>query len=65
MILQLNPPIWLDTPKGPACAVIVTDLGIDHSKVWTCIIIATGEIWDFENQDVRASKNITYGINVT
>lgn len=59
MIVQLNPSIPMLTPKGEGLAWLVTDYGIEHNLQWTVAINATGEIWNFSNQDVRATKNIT------
>lgn len=64
MTLQLDPVIWLETPKGVGYAVLMTDYGIDHDRLWTVVIRETGEIWDFRNPDVRAIENITLGVNV-
>lgn len=61
MILQLNPPIPLDTPKGPGLAHMVIDYSIEHDLNWVVFIEATGECWTFSNRDVRAVKNITLG----
>lgn len=59
--LQLNPPLPMETPKGPGLAWFHTDYGIEHNDVWTVVIDATGEIWKFQNPEVRAQKNITMG----
>ena len=61
MLLQLNPPIPLQTPKGNGVAWFVTDNGMEHNLEWTVAIDATGEIWTFQNPEVRAQKNITMG----
>lgn len=61
MILQLNPPIELDTPKGKGLAWFVIDYGIEHNLMYTVAINNTGEIWTFSNPEVRATKNITSG----
>ena len=61
MMLQLNPPIPLQTPKGPGLAHFLTNLGVENNLIWTVIIDATGEIWEFQNPYVRAQKNITMG----
>jgi hypothetical protein len=60
-ILQLNPPIPLNTPKGPGLAWLVIDYGAEHNLMWTVAIDETGEIWTFANPEVRAQKNITLG----
>lgn len=59
MITQLNPPIPLSTPKGNGTAWLVIDYGTEHNLMWTVAIDETGEIWTFQNPEVRALKNIT------
>lgn len=61
MILQLNPAIPLDTPKGKALAHFMLDYGIEHNLQWVCFIDDTGECWTFKNTEIRAQKNITWG----
>ena len=60
-MLQLNPPLPMNTPKGEGFAHIVIDYGPESDLYWTVMITETGEIWTFSNRDVRASKNITLG----
>lgn len=61
MILQLNPPIPLETPKGPGLAWLMIDYGAEFNLMWVVAIDKTAEIWTFENPKVRAQKNITMG----
>ena len=61
MILRLDPPIPLTTPKGNGLAYFLTDYGIDYNNIWTVAIDKTGEWWGFDNTQVRAVKNITMG----
>jgi hypothetical protein len=61
MILQLNPPIPLDTPKGSGLALLVIDYGTEHNILWTVAINETGEIWTFMNPEVKATKNVSMG----
>lgn len=61
MILQLNPPVPMDTPKGPGYAFLHTDYGIEYDDVWTVGLNESGEIWKFKNSEVRLQKNITFG----
>jgi hypothetical protein len=51
----------VDTPKGLASVWLVTEYGTETEKVFTCILKATGEIWEFTNKDIRAVNNITFG----
>lgn len=61
MLIQLNPPIPLQTPKGKGVAWFLIDHGIEHNLQWVVAIDATGEIWTYENPNVKAQKNITQG----
>lgn len=61
MILQLNPYIPLTTPKGNGLAWFMIDYGPEFNLMWVVVIDDTGEIWTFDNKDVRAQKNITLG----
>lgn len=61
MILQLNPPLWLLTPKGEGLAHFVTDYGPELELYWTVFVTETNEIWQFSNLDVRSVKNQTLG----
>jgi hypothetical protein len=60
MMLQLNPPIPVNTPKGPAMAQVMIDYGPDYDLIWVCFQ-DTGECWSWRNQEIRAEKNITLG----
>lgn len=60
MILQLNPPLPLGTPKGNGLAHAMIDYGPETDLLWV-VFLDNGEIWTFKNPDVRALKNITMG----
>lgn len=61
MILQLNPPIPLTTPNGPALAHFLIDEGPESDLKWVCFQEFTGECWTWSNRMIRAQKNITQG----
>ena len=61
MLLQLNPPIPLLTPKGPGIAHFVIDYGPESDLHWTVFLDASGECWTFSNRHIRAQKNVTLG----
>lgn len=61
MILQLNPPLPITTPKGSALAHFLTDYGPENDLMWTAFLDDTGECWTFSNREIRAQKNITLG----
>jgi len=60
-ILQLDPPIPLDTPRGPGIAHLVIDYGLEQNLMWTVFLDENGECWTFSNPEIRAQKNITIG----
>lgn len=60
MMLQLNPPIYLETPKGPARAVVMIDMSEDHDLLWVCFLKVDGTCWTFRNQVVRQITNETF-----
>jgi hypothetical protein len=59
MILQLNPPLPVITPKGLGIAHMVIDYGPEHNLYWVVFLDTTGECWTYSNPDIRAQKNIT------
>jgi len=60
-LLQLNPTIPLDTPKGSGQALLVIDYGPEHHLLWVVAIDETREIWTWANPEVRARVNPTMG----
>ena len=60
-MLQLNPPLPLDTPKGSGLCHFLLDYGPEHHLMWVVIDDNTGEIWTWENHQVRGQQNITMG----
>jgi hypothetical protein len=61
MILEVKQSIQVDTPKGRGRVWLVTEYGSEIEKVFTVILDATGEIWEFTNRDVVATCNVTMG----
>ena len=60
-ILEVKQSIQVDTPKGRGRIWLVTEYGSEIEKVFTVILDATGEIWEFTNRDVVATSNVTMG----
>lgn len=58
-IVQLDPPIFLMTPKGMSLAHFLIDYGIEHDLYWVCFTQQTGECWTWSNRDIRIDKNLT------
>ena len=59
MILQLNPPLPVTTPKGKAWAHIVIDYGPESDLIWVCFLAKNGECWSWPNKSIRMQANIT------
>lgn len=59
MILQLDPPIPLETPKGKGWAHFLIDYSQEHHLMWVVFIDATGECWTVPNPEVRLQHNWT------
>lgn len=64
MMLQLNPPLELITPKGKGLCHFLIDYGIEADLIWVTFINNTGECWSFRNQDIKITNNITFGRSV-
>jgi hypothetical protein len=66
MIIQLNPPLPLDTPKGRGWAHLLIDYSQEHDLLWVVFLNENGECWTLPNSDVRMVNNFSlgrYGIN--
>jgi hypothetical protein len=61
-MIQLNPTIPLDTPKGPGYAHFALDYSQEHSVMFLVFINETGEPWIFEQREVRLRPNRTMGV---
>jgi len=61
MLLRLDPPIPVDTPKGEGMAHVLIDYGVDHDLMWVVFLRSGGECWTFRNSQIRAVVNITTG----
>jgi hypothetical protein len=61
MMLQLNPPIPVETPKGKGMAQVLIDYGAEHDVIWLVFQDDTGEAWCWNNKMVKAQTNITFG----
>ncbi|HEX5508939.1 MAG TPA: hypothetical protein VFX37_10590 [Pseudolabrys sp.] len=61
MILQLNPPLPMITPRGKGLAHFVIDYGIESHLHWTVALGDSGEIWTYPNPQVRMEFNHTIG----
>lgn len=60
-MLQLNPPLPLETPKGKGWAHLVIDYGPESDLIWVVFIDETCECWSFRNSEIKIQPNITIG----
>lgn len=63
-MLQLNPPLPVDTPSGKGLAHILIDYGPEDHLLWVVFQDDTGEIWAWPNHQVRARNNPSMGRNL-
>tara|TARA_Y100000590_G_C14942981_1_gene722009 strand:+ start:63 stop:272 length:210 start_codon:yes stop_codon:yes gene_type:complete len=59
IILELEQQVWVDTPKGKGRVWLVTEYGSEIEKVFT-VILDNGQVWEFRNDQIRATSNITF-----
>jgi hypothetical protein len=62
VVVQFNPPMPVDTPKGPGRCFVWENPGMNEHNLWHCWIDATGECWTFQNPEIRMQKNPTFGV---
>jgi len=58
-MLELQQQVWVTTPKGNGRLFLVTEYGSEIEKVFT-VILDNGEIWEFTNEHVKATNNVTF-----
>jgi hypothetical protein len=61
VLVQLNPPLPLETPKGSGWAHFVIDYGPESTLLWVVFMDADGACWTVPNFEVRMSYNWTIG----
>jgi hypothetical protein len=59
MIIQLNPTIPLETPKGKAKAHFLIDYGQEHHLLWVAFQDDTGECWTWPNPQIKLQENVS------
>lgn len=58
--LELRQQVEVNTPKGKGRLFLSTEYGSEIEKIFT-VILYNGEIWEFANDDIRVTNNITMG----
>jgi hypothetical protein len=60
MIFEPANRIDVATPKGDGTIWLVTEYGHETDTMYTVIINATGELWQFVHRDIIVKPNITF-----
>ncbi len=60
IVTELQQPVYVITPKGEGYVWLVTEYGVEMEKIFT-IILNSGEIWEYRNNQIRVSNNVTMG----
>jgi hypothetical protein len=61
MLVQLNPPLPMTTPKGEGLAHFVIDYGPESNLLWVVFMNADGACWTVPNPEIRMTSNWTMG----
>jgi hypothetical protein len=61
MLLQLNPPLPMETSRGPGLAHFVLDYGPECHLLWVVFLDADGACWTVPNPEVRLAANWSLG----
>jgi hypothetical protein len=61
MLVQLNPPLHMDTSKGKGWAHFCIDYGPEAHLMWVVFMDADGACWTVPNPEIRLSSNWTMG----
>jgi hypothetical protein len=61
MITQLNPPLPLETSKGPGLAHFVIDYGPEADLLWVVFLDENGACWSVPNPEIRMNFNWSMG----
>ena len=60
-MIQLNPTLPLETPRGKGFAHFVIDYSQEHDLLWVVFLDDSGECWTFQNSEIRIQKNLSIG----
>jgi hypothetical protein len=60
MIFEPTNRLEVSTPKGDGVVWLVTDYGHETDTIYTIIINATGELWQYAHKDIIVKPNITF-----
>lgn len=61
-MLRLNPPLFVVTPKGDGCAVVMTDYGPETNPVFLVILDDSREVISVDQCDIRGGGNAMWNL---
>jgi len=61
VLIQLNPPLPLETSKGSGWVHFLIDYGAESALLWVVFMAADGACWTVPNTAVRMCANWTMG----
>ena len=64
MIYEPRNRLEVSTPKGDGIVWLVIDYGHETDTIYTIIINATGEMWQYAHRQIKVKPNITFGRNI-
>lgn len=62
-ILQLNPPIWVNTPLGEGHSLLIIDYGPSINTLWVVHLFEDGRVVHIDSSEVRVMGNEMWGIS--
>lgn len=65
MLIELNNPLWVNTPLGSGQVILIESKGVHSNYTWTVILQKTGEIRHFLTTQITAQVNHTEEINLS
>jgi hypothetical protein len=60
MIYEPHNRLDVTTPKGDGIIWLVTEYGHETDTMYTVIINATGELWQYTHRDIIVKLNLTF-----
>ena len=63
MIFEPSNRLEVTTPKGDGVVWYLIDYGHETDTIYTIIINATGELWQYAHKDIIVKPNITFRRN--
>jgi hypothetical protein len=60
-MIQLNPPLPVNTPKGGGWAHFLIDYGPEYDLLWVVFMDFDGACWTVPNPEIRMKENWSLG----